>query len=187
MNDNNSIGIIELGSIYKGFEVQDAVLKGSNVQKLLSRTICSGKYLIMVRGSVADVESGLEIARETGGFAIIDAVSIPKVDPRIFPAIAGNTTLQIEKQVDGMLVIETFSVATAIKAADYAVKEADFELNRIHIAMAIGGKGYIVMTGNMDALKSAVEPAVEYIKGEGMMAGYSLIHHPHEELLKELI
>ena len=187
MSEKNSIGIIELASIYKGFEVQDAVLKDTNVQKLLARTICSGKYLIMVRGEVADVESCLEIAREKGGFSIVEAVIIPRVDPRIFPAISGNTTLQIERTVDGMLVIETFSVASAIKAADYAVKEADFEINRIHIAMAIGGKGYIVMTGNIDALKSAVEPAIEYIKGEGMLAGYTLIRHPHEELLKELI
>jgi microcompartment protein CcmL/EutN len=95
--------------------------------------------------------------------------------------------LQIERPVDGMLVIETFSVAAAIKAADYAVKEADLEINRIHVAMAIGGKGYVVITGNMDALKSAVEPAIEYTKEEGMLAGYTLIDNPHEELLKELI
>lgn len=187
MSKKNSIGIIELGSIYKGFEVQDSILKDANVEKLLARTICSGKYLIMVRGEIADVESCLETAKEKGGFSIIEAIIIPKVDHRIFSAISGNTTLQIEKPVDGMLVIETFSVASAIKAADFAVKEADLELNRIHIAMAVGGKGYIVMTGNIDALKSAVEPAIEYIKGEGMLAGYTLIRHPHKDLLKDLI
>ncbi len=187
MSDKNSIGIIELASIYKGFEVQDAVLKSANVEKLLARTICSGKFLILVRGGVADVEACLEVAREKGGFAIVDALIIPRIDPRVFPAITGPTTLQIERPVDGMLVIETFSVATSIKAADYAVKEADLEINRIHVAMAIGGKGYVVITGNMDALKSAAEPAVEYIKEEGMLAGYTLIRNPHEELLKELI
>lgn len=187
MNDRNAIGIIELASIFKGFAVQDAVLKSANVEKLIARTICSGKYIILIRGSVSDVETALETARETGGFAIIDAVIIPRIDPRVFPAISGPTSIQIERPVDGMLVIETFSVATAIKAADYAVKEADLDINRIHVAMAIGGKGYVVLTGNIDALKSAADPAVEYIKNEGMLAGYTLIHHPHEELLKELI
>ena len=62
MNKKNSIGIIELASIYKGFEVQDAVLKSANVEKLIARTICSGKYLIMIRGSVSDVESALGTA-----------------------------------------------------------------------------------------------------------------------------
>jgi microcompartment protein CcmL/EutN len=187
MNNKNSIGIIELASIFKGFEVQDAVLKAANVEKLLARTICSGKYIIMVRGEVADVEVCLETAKVTGGFAIVNTIIIPRIDPRVFPAIAGTTTLQIERPVDGMLVIETFSIASAIKAADYAVKEADLEIHRIHVAMAIGGKGYVVITGNMDALKSAVNPAIEYLKEEGMLAGYTLIPHPHEELLRELI
>lgn len=187
MEEKNSIGIIELASIYKGYEVQDAVLKSANVEKIIARTICSGKYLIMVRGSVSAVETCLETARETGGFAIVNATIIPRVDPRIFPAIAGTTTLDTSEPVDGLLVIETFSVASAIKAADYAIKEADIDIMRVHIAMAVGGKGFVLMTGNIEALKSAVQPAINYIKEDGMLAGYSLIRHPHEELLRELL
>jgi microcompartment protein CcmL/EutN len=187
MNERNSIGIIELASIYKGFEVQDAVLKSANVTKLIARTICSGKYLIMIRGGVSDVESALDTAKKTGGFAIINAIIIPRVDSRVFPAIVGSTTLDSDEPIEGMLVIETFSVASAIKAADFAIKEADIHIMRLHIAMAVGGKGFVVITGNIDALKSAVQPAIEYIKGDGMLSGYSLIRHPHKELLKELI
>jgi microcompartment protein CcmL/EutN len=187
MNERNSIGIIELASIYKGFEVQDAVLKSANVTKLIARTICSGKYLIMIRGGVSDVESALDTAKKTGGFAIINAIIIPRVDSRIFPAIVGSTTLDSDEPIEGMLVIETFSVASAIKAADFAIKEADIDIMRLHIAMAVGGKGFVVITGSMDALKSAVQPAIEYIKEDGMLSGYSLIRHPHKELLKELI
>ncbi len=186
MNRKNAIGVIELSSIHKGFEVQDAVLQNVLVEKLIARTICSGKYIIIVRGEIADVESCLEIAKSTGGFAIINAIIIPNVDESIFPAIAGTTTLESPK-VDGLLIIETFSVASAIKAADYAVKEADINLLRIHIAMAIGGKGLVVITGSIDALKSALVPAIEYVKEDGMLVGYSLITGPHEDLLKELI
>jgi microcompartment protein CcmL/EutN len=187
MGHKNAIGIIELASIFKGFEVQDAVLKQANVEKLVARTICSGKYLILVRGEIADVESCLETSREVGGFAVVSATIIPNVDQRVFPAIAGTTTLQVEKLVQALLVIETFSVAAAIKAADFAIKEAQLEILRIHIAMAVGGKGFVAITGNTEALKSAVIPAIEYIKGEGMLAGYSLIENPHAEILRELI
>ena len=55
MVNKNAIGIIELASIFKGFEVQDMGLKSANVEKILARTICSGKYLIIVRGEIADV------------------------------------------------------------------------------------------------------------------------------------
>ncbi len=186
MNGKNAIGIIELSSIHKGFEVQDAVLTETTVEKLVARTICSGKYVIMVRGEIADVESSIEIAKSTGDYAIINAILIPNVDEAIFPALSGTTTLDSPK-VDGMLIIETFSVASAIKAADYAVKEADIVLLRIHVAMAIGGKGLVVMTGSIDALKSALIPAMEYIKEDGMLVGYSLITDPHEDVLRELI
>ena len=117
---------------------------------------------------------------------VVNIVLIPRVDPRIFPAIAGTTTLD-SAPVDGLLVIETFSVASAIQAADFALKEAELDVLRIHVAMAIGGKGFVAITGNMDALKSAAPAAIEYIKEDGMLAGYSLIPHPHQDVLRELI
>jgi microcompartment protein CcmL/EutN len=47
---NNSIGLIELTSIAAGYQAADAMLKASNVDMMLSRSICSGKYMVMVRG-----------------------------------------------------------------------------------------------------------------------------------------
>jgi microcompartment protein CcmL/EutN len=189
METRNAVGIIELASIYKGFQVQDEVLKSSNVEKIIARTICSGKYFMVVRGDVANVENAIEVAKEVGGFSVVSAIAIPNIDPRVFPAIAGNTPIQIDagKKIGALLIIETFSVASAIKAADYAVKEADLEIIRVHVAMAVGGKGYAVIAGDIGALEAAVKPAVEYIKQEGMLAGYVIIKNPHKELLRELI
>jgi microcompartment protein CcmL/EutN len=189
MTPRNAVGILELGSIYKGFEVQDAMLKAANVEKVVARTICSGKYFMIVRGSVADVEAAVAIAREVGGFAVINTATIPNVDPRVFPALSGCTVMQrsAEQGVGALLIIETFSVVSAIKAADLAIKEADLELLRVHVAMAIGGKGFVVMTGDIGALESAVKPAVAYCKQEGMLAGYTIIRNPHEEVLRELL
>ncbi len=189
MENMNAVGIIELASIYKGFEVQDAVLKSANVTKLVARTICSGKYFMIIRGSVADVETAINIAKEVGGFSVVNLATIPNVDPRVFPAIAGTTTVQIDtgKTIGAMLIIETFSVVSAIKAADFAVKEADLEIVRVHVAMAVGGKGFVVITGDISALEAAVKPAVEYIKQDGMLAGYVIIKNPHKEVLRELI
>ncbi len=189
MENRNAIGIIELASIYKGFAVQDAVLKSANVEKLVARTICSGKYFMVVRGNVADVETAISIASEVGGFSVINLTTIPNIDPRVFPAISGNTLLQISlnKEVGAMLVLETFSVVSAIKAADFAVKEAELDIIRVHVAMAVGGKGYVVITGDIGALEAAVKPAVDYCKQEGMLAGYVIIKNPHKDLLKELL
>ncbi len=86
-----------------------------------------------------------------------------------------------------MLIIETFSVVSAIKAADFAAKEAELDIRHIHVAMAIGGKGVVVITGEISALEAAVIPAIEYCKEDGMLADYTIVRNPHPEVLKELI
>jgi microcompartment protein CcmL/EutN len=189
MQSGNAVGIIELASIYKGYEVQDAVLKAAHVEKLVARTICSGKYIMIVRGEVADVEAAISVATEVGGFAVVNATTIPNIDPRIFPAIVGCTTLEpgTQEKVGALLIIETFSVVSAIKAADFAVKEAPLDILRIHVAMAVGGKGFVVITGDIAALEAAAGPAVEFCREEGLLAGYAIIRNPHEDVLRELL
>jgi microcompartment protein CcmL/EutN len=189
MASGTAVGIIELASIYKGYEVQDAVLKAASVEKLIARTICSGKYLMVIKGQVADVEAAIAVATKVGGFSVINATTIPNIDPRIFPALAGCTILErrAPEKVGALLIIETFSVVSAIKAADFAVKEAPLEIMRIHVAMAVGGKGFVVITGDIGSLEAAVRPAIEYCKEEGLLAGYTIIRNPHEDVLKELL
>lgn len=189
MEPRNAVGIIELASIYKGYEVQDAVLKAAHVEKLVARTICSGKYIMIVRGEVADVETAIGVASAVGGFSVVNATTIPNIDPRIFPAIVGSTLLEPRgrEKVGALLIIETFSVVSAIKAADIAVKEAPLDLLRIHLAMAVGGKGFVVITGDVAALEAAAGPAVEFCKGEGLLAGYTIVRNPHEDVLKDLL
>jgi microcompartment protein CcmL/EutN len=186
MTRNNAVGIIELSSISRGYSVEDAVLKSANVEKVLSRTICSGKFLIVVRGEIADVESCLRLAESAGGFAVIQTVILPNIDEKVFPALSGATALESAAS-PGALIFETFTASSAIKISDIAVKEADVSILRIHVAMAIGGKGLVVLTGDMESLQSALGPVLDYMKGDGMLAGYSLIPNPHPDLLRELI
>ena len=66
---NPAVGFIETSSIGKGIEATDAMLKMAAVELLMTTIIPRGKYLIMVGGNVADVESsmraGLSIADKT--------------------------------------------------------------------------------------------------------------------------
>ncbi len=191
MNSRNALGIIELASIYKGYAVQDAVFKAANVEKLIGRTICSGKFFIVIRGSVADVEAAIAVAKEVGGFSVVNLCTIPNIDPKVFPALAGTTVMGIggtkKKDIGALLIIETFSVVSAIRAADYAAKTSDLEILRVHVAMAVGGKGFIVLTGDIAALEQACERAIAEIKDDGMLAGYEIIKNPHEEVLLDLL
>ena len=45
-----AIGMIELTSVGIGYKVQDAMLKAADVKLVLGRTICSGKYMVVICG-----------------------------------------------------------------------------------------------------------------------------------------
>ena len=58
-------------------------------------------------------------------------------------------------------MIEFYSVASAIQAADEAAKAAQITLIEVRIGYAIGGKGFVTLTGDVGAVRAAVEAASE--------------------------
>ena len=55
-----SIGLIELSSIASGFSVADTMLKAGDVRLILSRSICSGKYMVLIGGDTSSIESAID-------------------------------------------------------------------------------------------------------------------------------
>src|SRR3974390_2677687 len=101
----NSLGLIELTSIAAGFQSCDAMLKAANVDLVLSRSICSGKYMVMVRGDVAAVESAVAAGRTGGHFSVIDSFVIPNLHESVFPAISGVSKVE---DLEALSIVESF-------------------------------------------------------------------------------
>lgn len=180
----NAIGLIELTSIAKGYEVADALLKTAQVQMVFNRTICPGKFMVMVAGETAAVSSSMEAGMEIGGETVVDSLLIPNVHPEVFPAISGT---RVVTETGALGIIETFSVASIIEAADAAVKAANVQLLQIHLAMAIGGKGYVTMTGEVSAVTAAVQAGAEFIRNKGLLVNKVVIPQPRPEVLEDRI
>jgi len=180
----NSVGLIELSSIAAGFEVCDAMLKTADVDLVLARTICSGKYMVLVRGDVAAVRSSVEAGSQAGDFSVIDTFVIPNLDESIFPAISGTTKIEA---LEALGIIESFSVASLIEGADAAVKAANVKLIEIRLAMALGGKAFVSLTGSVADVRAAVEAGAALIAGKGLLVNKVVIPQPRSELLNEMI
>ena len=88
-----SIGAIELSSIGIGYKIQDEMLKAASVELLIARTICSGKYLIVIGGSVSDVEAAIQTGLAQAGEAIIDHLILANVHESVFPALGQSVVL----------------------------------------------------------------------------------------------
>jgi microcompartment protein CcmL/EutN len=180
----NSIGLIELGSVAAGFQVCDTMLKTAAVDLMLSRSICSGKYMVMVRGDVGAVQSSVRAGVEAGTFSVIDSFVIPNVHEAVFPAIAGHTKVDA---LEALGIIESFSVASLIEAADAAVKTARVALIEIRLAMALGGKAFVTMTGTVADTTSAVEAGAAVVAAKGLLTNKVVIPRPRPELLQEMV
>jgi len=182
--EKNSIGLIELGSIAAGFEVADAMLKASNVEIILSRSICSGKYIVMVGGDVAAVDSAVDAGSRIGRGSVIDTFVIPNVHADVFPAIAGSVKVDL---LQALGIIESFSVASLIEAADACAKAARVTLMEIRLAMALGGKAFLTMTGEVAAVQAAVDAGSKVVADKGLLVNKVVIASPRKELLKEVV
>lgn len=180
----NSIGLIELGSIAAGYQVCDAMLKAAQVELLIARSICSGKYMVMVGGEVGAVEASVAAGAAAGSFSVIDTFVIPNIHEAVFPAIAGNNKVEA---LEALGIVESFSVASLIEGADAAVKAANVQLIEIRLAMALGGKAFVTLTGDVAAVQSAVDAGAEMVARKGLLVNKVVIPRPRPELLSEMI
>ena len=181
-----SVGVIELSSIGIGYQVQDEMLKAASVELLLARTICSGKYLIIVGGTVSDVEAAIETGLNAGSGAIIDDLVLPNVHESVFPALGQSVVLDAEQQ-GALGVVESFSGTSILAAADVAAKAARVTIFKIHVAMALGGKGLCLMVGSVADVRAGVQAAADEVRERGLLVSEVVIPRPSKELLAEYI
>jgi microcompartment protein CcmL/EutN len=181
-----SVGVIELSSIGIGYLVEDEMLKAASVNLLIARTICSGKYIIVLGGSVSDVEAAIQAGLNIAGEAIIDHLIVANVHESVFPALGQSVVLD-PKQMGALGVIETFSGTSILAAADAAAKAARITLFRIHMAMALGGKGLCLMTGAVADVHAGVQAAAAEARRRGLLVSEIVIPRPGKELFSEYL
>lgn len=186
MPEINSIGLIELSSVATGFGVEDTMLKAADIQLLMARSICSGKFLIVVSGDVTSVQAALLAGAAVAGASLIERRQIARVHPAVLAAISNAVDID-PKELRSIGVVETFSAASIIEVADTAVKSANVTLLRVHLAMALGGKGFVLMAGDVASVQAAVAAGAKVAGDDGMLVGKGVIAAPSPELFRDYI
>ena len=169
-----TIGFLELNSIAKGMEVADCVLKTAEVKLVFSRAGCPGKYYLLFTGEVAAVQESIDAGCRLGGQFVVDHCVIPRVHPQVISAIHSATMLDNMRAIG---VMEFFSVA----------KAADVQLLDVRLGTGIGGKSFVVLTGEVAAVSEAVSCGISTPNAEGMVVSSVVIPGPHPELLDALM
>ena len=178
-----AIGVIELKSIPKGVEAADAALKSAGIEMVSAHPACPGKYEIVLTGSISNVTAAVSHVTTRFDGYVIDSSVMGRIDEQVIKALFGTQTGECEGSLG---LIETFSAASAIKAADIAVKTARVEIYDLRVSRGMGGKGVVMLTGDVGDVTAAVEAGADYAKSVSTLSAFTVIAAPHEELWKQM-
>lgn len=178
-----SIGLLELKSIPAGVQAADEMLKAANVELLVATAVCPGKYIIIITGQVGAVKSSMEAGRLAAGTYLICHHTINNVHDSVAPALVGTADVD---RIASLGMLETMSALTAVRAADIAAKASRVSLMEVRVARGLGGKGYIMLTGEVSSVKSALNNCLTQLADTGEITSSCVIASPHKGLLDKL-
>ena len=176
----NSIGLVEVKNVSKGIVVTDEMLKSAGIVLISSGSVCPGKFVTIVGGELSAIHAAVDRAELIAEDALIDKFVIGNLGDNVFEAICGTADVK-EKKAFG--IVETFTAASAIQAADAAVKAGDIELIEVRVARGLGGKCFVSMTGDVADVKAGVEAGARIATEQGVLINTEVIANPHPELL----
>ena len=179
-----AIALVETNSIAAGILTGDAMVKKAVVQLLEARSICPGKYMVLIGGEVGPVREAWQVGTETAADALVDQLLLPNVHPSVFPALMSATAPRGDEALG---IIETVTAAVCIVASDAAVKAADVQLLEIRLANGLGGKSFVLLEGTVADVEAAVKAGVEWVKQEGLLIRQVIIPQLHEHMRARIL
>ena len=139
-----AIGMIEYKTVASGMTAADLMVKTAEVDVIEAKTVCPGKYLVLVTGDLSSVKAAVDAASEKFPDTLIDKFVLGNPHPSILGAIYGTNEI-LNRNALGIL--ETYTAASAIVAADVTAKTAIVDLIELRLARGMCGKSYLLITG----------------------------------------
>jgi microcompartment protein CcmL/EutN len=182
-NLNPALALVEFSSIAGGILAADAMIKKAPINVIKTGTVQPGKYLVLIGGSVADVEESLAAGEMVGERHLLDTIFLPDVHPEVVESIGGG---RVPDANDAVGVIETTTVSAAIHAADAGIKGAYVHLIEVRLADGLGGKGITLFSGLVADVEAAVEIGSEALSDPKLLVETVVIPKLHPEMWANL-
>lgn len=183
-NQFHAVGMIEFTSIAAGIAAADAMVKSAQVEPFMLKTICPGKFVAAVYAEVASVQASIGAGLTRAKGFVVDHFVIPNIDQSVIRAISSAV-----ENVHGAAlgIIETFSAASSIVAADVAVKTANVDLAEVRIAMGLGGKAFCLLSGDVGPVEMAVSAGAGSAAARGLLVRKVVIPSIAPQVLRHIL
>ena len=94
--------------------------------------------------------------------------------------------MQPLQKLESVGIIETFSAAATVLAADAACKAAEITLIELRLGNGLGGKAYLTLSGEQFSVEAALSAGVDAI-ASGLLLRSELIPAPHQDMGRALL
>ncbi len=172
---SKALAMVEYLTVSTGITAADSMVKTADVKLIEAHVVCPGKYIALIEGELSAVAAAVDNAKRNYGEKLVDSFVLGNPDDSIFPAIYGSASVE---NPSALGVLETYSAASIIVAADIASKTADIKLVELRIAKGMCGKSYMLITGEVAAVTASVDNVKERLKESSMYLDSSVIANP---------
>ena len=179
-----AIGMVEFKTVSSGMRAADRMVKTADVELLQADTVCPGKFLALISGDLSAVNAAVEAAANSDKEQLIDTFVLGNPHDSIFSALYGASEIGTPNALG---VLETFSSATAVVAADIAAKTALVDLIELRLARGMCGKSYLLLTGEIAAVAAAIERAKQGAGEKGMFLDSAVIPRPDKKFWSKIL
>ena len=178
-----ALGMIEFKTVASGITATDIMLKTADVEVVQANPVCPGKYLATIAGELSSVRAAIDAAEAYNPAMLVDKFVLGNPHESVQPAISGALEIKNKSAIG---ILETFTAASAVVAADTAAKTALVELVEVRLAKGMCGKSYIILTGSVSSVTAAIERAKAGV-GDGLFLDSSIIAGPDKRLWESIL
>lgn len=178
-----ALGMIEFKTVASGITATDVMLKTADVEIIQANPVCPGKYLATIAGEISSVKAAIDAAEAYNPSMLIDKFVLGNPHDTVQPAICGALEISNKNAIG---IIETYTAASAVVAADTAAKTALVELIEVRLAKGMCGKSYVILTGSVSSVTAAIERAKAGIE-DGLFLDSSVIAGPDPRLWDSIL
>ena len=178
-----ALGLIELSSIVRGISVADAMVKRSPVTIWDAYPVSTGRFLIFVKGGVAEVSEAMYAGLEAAGSALLNSLFLPQLHIAIHYGMDNHC---LKPEIDALGLLECTQVSPTLLACDKCLKTTDVSLVQLRMAKGIGGKAYFVVSGPLHQVEASIDAATAQIS-MSYIVNREIITSAHQDMTLQLL
>ncbi len=186
MKKSPALAVLDYEDIPAGVYAVDVILKKAPIAFVRAGTVTRGRYLVVFGGSTASTQESLEEALAVTRSSMLDHTFLPDVHQALFDGVFG----QKQKGNGSLLIVETETAASIVRAVEAALKGTPVQLLELRLSdSGLSGKGMAIFAGTLHDIEAASLLASNGPGGDAPPPrGFSrrLIAAPHDVVEREI-